>query len=247
MATLTERIRQLQAQGYSNSEIINFFQEQGISPREINDAMARTQVKKAVAEDDDIPQPRGVPYSTQEMGEDMEGMQPSMVDQPEAPERAAPMPSEEAPAPGQAQYAPEQATTLETGQMPYYEQYPGQEYQYPAANADIISEITEQIISEKVKNIKSNMNSLIESSTLLATKVEKIDDRLKKIESIIDQLQMSLLRKANQQQQNVEDIKTEMQGMQQGFSKILNPLTDQIREFKGRSPRKTTHKKSKKK
>ena len=266
MPSLTEQIRQLQAQGYSNTEIINFFQEQGMQPREINDALARTQVKQAIGEENNPPQQTPAPPANDGAG--MEGMSPSMVDnvapQEGIPEQAnqiggappqqtdpidemppAPGQTEEVPAPEQQNYNPDQPTTLETGQMPNYNQ--GQGIPATSGNMDLISEITEQLINEKVKNLKGNINSLIESSTLLAVKVEKIDNRLKKIESIIDELQMTLLRKSNNEQQNIADIKTEMVGMQEGFSKILNPLATQIRSFENRTPRKTTHKTTKKK
>ena len=65
----------------------------------------------------------------------------------------------------------------------------------------------------------------------VAKKVEKIDDRLKKIELVIDQLQMSVIRKSGNQEQNIEDIKSEMKLMQNSFGKIINPLTDEVRKI----------------
>ena len=89
---------------------------------------------------------------------------------------------------------------------------------------------------------------LIEFKTLIGAKVDRIDERLNRIESIIDQLQTMLMRKATEQEQNIEDIKTEMIGMQKGFGKIINPLVDKSRETEIHKHHTTHHKaKSKKK
>jgi len=119
-----------------------------------------------------------------------------------------------------------------------------------AGDTDTITEITDQLVSEKTNKINQDINIIAESNVLLTTKVEKIDERLKQIEKIIDQLQMSLLRNSTNQSQVIGDIRTEMRTMQTGFSKIINPLTDEIRKHqkpKRKARKKTTKRKTKKK
>mgnify|MGYP001563868140 CR=1 FL=1 len=100
---------------------------------------------------------------------------------------------------------------------------------YYASNTDTVSEIASQIIDEKMNKSNKIIKDLIEFKTLIGSKVDRIDERLNRIESIIDQLQAMLMRKATEQEQNIGDIKTEMTEMQKGFGKIINPLVDNIR------------------
>ena len=44
-----DRIKQMQQQGINESQIITQLQEEGVPPREINDALAQSKVKQAVA------------------------------------------------------------------------------------------------------------------------------------------------------------------------------------------------------
>ena len=97
-------------------------------------------------------------------------------------------------------------------------------------STETISEITNQLIEEKLTKTNSEIKNITEVKELLKSKVDKIDERLHKIESIIDQLQSSLIRKSFEQTQNLQDIKTEMQDMQSSFSKVINPMIDTIRD-----------------
>jgi len=270
MATL-DTIKQLRQQGYQDADIISNLQQQGIPPREINEAMAQSQVKQAVA-DETTSQPFGqAPQQTQEVTSP-EGMQPSLLNQPQTPQQPKlrqpeqPLQAEQPPySPPPTQQPPQAQQPLQApypqGETPEYEQGPvtveqgegydqgydefGQgysDYSYAPADTDTITEIANQIIADKTKKIDKNMNTIMEFKTLLAAKVEKLDDRLKKIEAIIDQLQMSLIRKSSDQEQNISDIKAEMRSMQDSFGKIINPLVDNIREIEEKKPKKRTHK-----
>jgi len=116
------------------------------------------------------------------------------------------------------------------------------------ASQDTMSEVASQIVAEKTKSISKKVSDLGEIGTLLTAKVEKMDERLSRIESIMDQLQASLLRKATAQEQNISDIKTEMEAMQQSFGKVINPLVTSVRkrETRTHSKRKTSKKGKKK-
>ena len=242
-----DQVKELRKQGYQDPEIINQLQQQGVSPREINDALSQSTIKQAVA-DDTFPQtpnfsPAQTPHSlesTQEIG-GMEGMQPSLINQPPAQEQSP----QGALQPMTQEYSEGGGGYDQYGGGGYDQGYGEGDYSggydqgygggggggYGAPSNDIVTEITNQIVSEKMQKANEQLNSLTEFKTLLTTKVEKIDERLKQIEVIIDQLQMSLVRKANQQEQNVSDIKTEMRSMQDSFGKMVNPLTDTIRDM----------------
>ena len=252
-----DTINQLRQRGQSDADIINNLQQQGISPREINESMAQSQVKQAVADETlNLMQP---PQQTQEIAEEpgMQGMQTSLISQqPMQPQAPYPPGALEPPQPGYYEpYSQEQQPPMPTEEYSeeYSQEYPEDQYsqeygEYPqeqynlGASTDTISEIASQLISEKTKKTDKTIKALIEVKTLLAVKVEKLDDRLKKIESVIDQLQMSVLRKSSDQEQNIEDIKSEMGQMQESFGKIINPLVDRARQVQ-KKPRKKTKKK----
>lgn len=65
--TILEQIQQMKAQGIADQDIIATLQEQGISPKAINDALSQDQIKNAIAPQDyEVPQ-AGQGYSTQEI------------------------------------------------------------------------------------------------------------------------------------------------------------------------------------
>jgi len=268
---LIETINSLKQQGYADIDIIGILQDQGISPREINEAMAQSKIKQAVSE----------PASSfaQEENEGMTSdMQPSIInprneqqqgyeqqqyEQPQTPYPEIPIPS-----PSQSQNTSQQLIPAYSqeyqGQGEYQEGYGyppesyGGEYgqemgygdgQYPqyAPDTSIITEIASQLISEKFTKTEKALTELAEFKSLLNSKVERVDERLKKIESIIDHLQMSLIRRSAEQEQNIEDIKSEIKLTQSSFGKIINPLTDRVREVEEtRAPIRTKAKKAQK-
>jgi len=180
-----EQITQMRNQGISDEEIIRTFQEKGISPREINDALSQFQIKNAVSD------ARG--YET-------------------------PMPKE---------YSEEPPTeNYEQPQQEYYpqEQYSQNEYEYPAerTDSDTIIEIAEQVFSEKIKTMKKQLDALNEFKTLGTSKIDNIDERLKRIETMIDKLQIAILEKIGSYGKNIENIKKEMSMMQDSFGKVIN-------------------------
>ncbi len=209
MAILEQVIR-MKNQGISDGDIINELSQQGVSPREINDALKQAQIKYAISNTD---------------GEGEE-MQPSI------------MPEEEVPSPGQTYTPrvpiPEQYAPQEESYQPqeYQEQYPQQEQYYqpgeyeqvPAGiDTDTIMEIADQIFSDRIKKIQKQTDTVTEVSALMQTKVENVSERLKKMETIIDRLQIAILEKVGSYGKNLEGIKKEMSMMQDSFSKMISP------------------------
>ena len=80
----------------------------------------------------------------------------------------------------------------------------------------------------------------MEFKALMESRVSRIDERLKKIEAIIEKLQTAILGKIGSYGQSLQEIKDEIKATQQSFAKIINPLVDKAnRQIK-------TSKKSKK-
>ena len=200
--TALEQAINLLNQGADESEIIAQLQEQGVSPREINDALNQLRIKSAV------------------MGETgANDMQSSIM-------------NEGAPAPGEE-------FQQETGEYPQQQAfYPQEEYQqsptqefYPqqyssSAGTDTIMEVADQVISEKINPLISKIDKLNEFKNMMETKVEHINSRLKKVEDMIDKLQVLILQKVSSYGQNLEGIKKEMSMMQDSFGKMVNPISE---------------------
>ena len=219
-----DQITKMKRQGIPEDEIVNSLRDQGVSPAEINDAMKQAQIKSAISEGD-------------EMGGEM---QPSMMSGEEVPapieqEEYTPQPAQtyqpnvyEAQAPQEYQQQDYQPPAYQSQEQPqYYAQEGGYAPATGAADADTMIEIADQLFSEKVKKIQKQMDSTSETSSLLQTKVENISDRLKKIETIIDKLQIAILEKVGSYGQNLDSIKKEMSMMQYSFSKMISPKKEE--------------------
>jgi hypothetical protein len=311
-----DQVRNLKQQGMNDSQVATALQEQGIAPREINDAISQSNIKDAVSNPMDQNQPMNQAQGTQAQGRDglpqgmngaqggmqgatqevnqggmQPGMQPSILDvqnqqqqpiqnqpqgipqqqsqnqpmnqqqgmpqqpmqqgnlEPLTQEMGSPM-TEGVPQPGQAPepYPQESAGGYASEYGAGYDQQPAQENYGDYASQDTMSEVASQMVTEKTKTLSKKIKDLEEMGTLLTAKVEKIDERLSRIESLIDNLQTSLLRKATAQEQNIGDIKSEMGAMQDSFGKIINPLVSHTRK-KRKTPitkkKKATKKKKK--
>lgn len=217
MAVL-ETVLELQKRGYDNSTIVDLLKEKGVSPKEIMNALSQANVKSAVdSEKDEIKQ----------MNDAQASMQPSMMEQESPAQIPAPQAQPEQP---QEQY-------IYPTPAAYSEQYP--QYQQPQAayqgyETETISELAEQIVIEKLSDTNKKLSSLAEFRRIAEAKIEDMGQRIRKIESTIENLQMSILSKIGSYGKNLDDIKTEMQAMQGTFSKALNPLIDRTRASSGR-------------
>ncbi|MBS3084166.1 hypothetical protein J4423_05150 [Candidatus Pacearchaeota archaeon] len=197
---ILEEIQRMQQSGLSEEEIISKLQEQGNPYRDISEAMAQSKIKQAVEDRSSIPEPP-TPSDSQ-----TQGMQQSIIQPPQ----------QEAP---QQEYFPEQQEFQNQGAE--YVQQGYDSGQSSSLSSDTIMEISEQIVSEKMTDIRKKMEKISIFKTELETKTESIEERLKRIEKIIDTLQTSVLRKVGDYVTNVEDLKHEMIETQKTFAKVL--------------------------
>ena len=165
------------------------------------------------------------PYAQQQQQIDNSGMQPSIggtsMQDPQIQEQnfQSTVPEGEYPEYSPGQYYSE-----------YEEQYP--EYESPqATDIETINDISEQVAEEKIKQLKKDANLLIKFRKDSEEKIKEFEKRLEKIENIIEQLQLALIRKINNYGENIENLSKEMQNTRQTVSKMIDPLTDNIREL----------------
>lgn len=195
-----DQVTQMRRENKSDEEIISALRNQGISPREINDALNHAQIKSAVS---DI------------MGEDMQAPSPQGYEQNfnEYPQETQ-----------QQTYPQEQVYTPQPQSYPQQsygqEQGYGQEYYAPQTNSDTMVEIASQVFEEKISGVSKKVDSFEEFRTLTNAKLDSLNERLKRIEVIIDKLQSAILERIGAYGSNIESIKKEMSMMQDSFSKV---------------------------
>lgn len=208
-----EEIRGMQSQGLPENQIRDNLKSSGFSGKEIENAMSQMRIKAAV-EEKDAPFP--VSKEDQEYSPEYNpGMQKSLLP-PEAEEaqvaeeQYVPQVPPQAPQQYAKEYSPEQG----------YENY--QPYQsYASPSSDLITEISEQILSEKLAPIRKSLEKTIDLKNSLGTKIDYLDERLKRMEKIIDILQSSVLRKVGDYVSDVQDIKAELIETQKSLGKML--------------------------
>ena len=222
---LLERISAMKKEGKSSREIIKTLGEEGISPRQINEALSQLDIKSAVSAEENMQ-----PSIMQTTEQPAIGMSSS----PEAnPEISAPAP----------QYAPEvSAQPIEQAQYapPEYSQDYAQGYdassssqgygQYqPAVDIETIRDIANQIIEESMDKLKEQLSSAGKMKTEINAKIQEIEGRLEKIEEIIQQLQFSIIKRMGEYGEAVSDISKEVRATQDSFSKLVNPIMNKKR------------------
>lgn len=220
---ILEQIQQMKNQGMPDEEIVRNLQEQGVSPKQINDALNQSQIKKAVIDEKDM-YSTGAPSPNQQV---QGNYVPQTQEFPESPETR------------QETYAQQEyAQPQEYYQQDQYGYSPG------GIDSDTIIEIAEQVFSEKMKKVQKQVDDLNEFKTLAQTKIENMTDRLKRIETIIDKLQISILEKIGSYGENIDNIKKEMSMMQDSFGKVVNQA---VRGQKSSSTKTLSRKKTSKK
>jgi hypothetical protein len=195
---------QLKNQGANDNEIVQTLSNQGVPPKQIYDALNQSKIKNAI-------------NRTME-----ENMQPSITDQGNVPIQ-------------QLEQGYNQQDYSNSNAQGGYDQIPQQgQYQemYPQSGYDpnsggdsnLMIELAEQVFSEKIKKIQKQMDELNELKTVMQVKVDNLSDSVKRMESIMDKLQISILDKVGSYGQNLDSIKKQMEMMQDSFSKTLPSL-----------------------
>ncbi len=204
-----EQVSQMKSQGIQEQEIVSRLKQQKVSPKDINDALNQSKIKDAVYSPQETtpspPEPAPMPENIEAtyVPRTQDIKQEANVPQPQ--EAYTPQPQEE--------YAPPQ------------EIYQQEAYGYPAPEgeqtSDMMIEISEQVFSEKIKKIEKQVDKINDTQALLQTQTEHATERLKRIESIMDKLQVEILQRVGSYGKNLESIKKEMEMIEDSFTKIV--------------------------
>ena len=218
---LLDIIKEMQDQGISNQGIFENLQRQGYKPTQINDAI--NQLKITI-------QPMDTQNQTQQYAFNQQqdfNQQPNFNQEQQYTENQQNYPQED-----------------------YYTQtpqaYSGEEYyQQPSFNTETITEITEQVISEKFREYNKRTGDIVSFKNTIQDKVDDINTRLKRIESTIDKLQQAIIQKIGEFGENTQIIKKDLESLHDTTSKLMNPLIDNYRELQKTNERKSSSTKKK--
>lgn len=213
MATL-ERVMQMKEQGLSENQIVQTLRQEGIAPKEIEESLSQSKIKYALT-DEQQPmenQEQGMNYDQDFSKSNFQGDSQGI--------------------PG-----PEDSSGVQAATQEYYPDYQPQsmyqEYQ-PQQPFDIetINEMIEQAIEEKTDSLKKQISSFTRYREDSSIAIDKISERLQKVENTISDLQISIIRKIGEYGNDIHTIAKEMQSTQDTFSKIVDPITDSVRELR---------------
>lgn len=107
----------------------------------------------------------------------------------------------------------------------YGGEYAGDYQPYQEAiSSDIVTEVAEQVVSERLAGLQERLEKAIDFRTTADARLTALEDRLVRIEQIMDRLQMSLLQRMGEYVQDVRDVKQELQETQKTFKALVPGL-----------------------
>ncbi|MCK4647757.1 hypothetical protein KAT24_02400 [Candidatus Pacearchaeota archaeon] len=204
--SVLEQVSQMKSQGIAEQDIISRLKQQKISPKDINDALSQSKIKEAVYSPQET---NRVPAEQIPMPENTEA---AYVPRTQEITQEANIPQPQETYAPQEEYAPPQ------------EVYQQEAYGYPAPEehgSDMMIEISEQVFNEKIRKVEKQIDKMNDVQVLLQTKTEYAVERLKRIESIMDKLQVAILERIGSYGKNLETIKKEMEMIEDSFTKIV--------------------------
>ena len=241
MATL-DKVIEMQKQNISDAEITTQLQNEGVSPSEINDSLNQAKIKNAISPPEQ-PAQQGMQESIMPTTQEQNILQEQQIPaQPMTQEAQPPTSQSQPPSPQVQPPAPEVYPPQTQAQAPpqdnYYQAtpqaYPQQDYYAPQPTIDTetISEIAEQVTTEKLNEFKKKIGDIASFKTTTQDKIEDIDERLKRIENSIDNLQQSIIGKIGEFGESNAMIHKDLDNLHDTVSKLMNPLIDNYNELK---------------
>ena len=229
---VTEKIRELQHAGATDEQIIQQLQNEGVSPKEIYDSLNQVQVKNAISPPAIVPQDPNQPNALSQMQEyPPADFNPNQA---AATEISQGQPAQELQAPP-AQGQPQMQEYTAPQEQDYYSQtpqaYPQDQnypYQQEYTSTETISEIAEQVVLEKFEDFEEKMSDLSTSKDLIESRVDDLNERLKKIEHSIQTLNSAVIGKVGEVAQNNALIHKDLDNLHGTVSKLMDPLVDNL-------------------
>ncbi len=94
-----------------------------------------------------------------------------------------------------------------------------------------IEEIAESIINEKIEEVSVNINDLSLWREKTSTEIEAIKQEILRIRNHMENLQTSMLGKVEDYKRSIIDVNIEVKTLSKVLEKILQPLTENVKEL----------------
>ena len=235
---LLERINSMKEQGFSEAQIQNNLINEGISPREINEAISQFKIKNAVASEGDMEQSIMTQNQNQQFVPVPEANTPTPTMQQYAQQPAQPVYQQYT---QQPQAQPQEQAYAQQGYDQTYSQqgYDAQAYQQQAyaqqgympqgLDVETVRDISKQQVEESLKKLKEEISGLSKIKSEIKFEIQDIENRLKKVEDVMHELQSAIIRKMGEYGESIQGISKEIRATQDSFAKVINPLMDKKR------------------
>jgi len=220
--TLEEEVKQMRIRGLSDNQIRDNLKVRGTPEQKISELMSQNMTNQTQQRQEPQqyePQaPQGFPIPEQNSAvepkiknQDMGEMEKSILIPPQEGYK-------------EKEYEPNQKSTIQEYSAPepsygYQDYQPYQSYS-SGPSPDLITEIAEQIIAEKLSVVRKALEKSLDLRNTIGAKVDYLDERLKRIEKTIDSLQSAVLKKVGDYINDVQDIKKEIIETQKSLKKV---------------------------
>ncbi|MBI2508008.1 hypothetical protein HYV89_03570 [Candidatus Woesearchaeota archaeon] len=94
-----------------------------------------------------------------------------------------------------------------------------------------MEEIAESIISEKIDELNLNINDFNMWKEKTTTEMEAVKQEILRIRSHLENLQASMLGKVEDYRKSISDVNIEVKTLSKVLEKILQPLTENVKEL----------------
>jgi DNA-binding transcriptional MerR regulator len=118
------------------------------------------------------------------------------------------------------------------------QQYGQDQYQPQQLDTDTISEIAEQVVQEKFSEFNKKTGDIVNFKNEVRAQLQDIDERIKRIESALDNIQKAIIGKIGEYGENIAYVHKDLENIHETVSKLMNPLIDNYRELKKLSEKK---------
>ncbi|MFA4953231.1 MAG: hypothetical protein WC584_03340 [Candidatus Pacearchaeota archaeon] len=203
---LLDSITQMKSQGMTDSEIAISLREQGVTPRQIDDALNQSQIKSAVVGEYQEPENLS--------GEDYIPS-PQQQYQPQTQEISQ-------------NYYPQQSYQEYYPQQNY--ENAGADYSPAYNSTDSMMDIAEQVFEEKTKKMQKQIDNFEQFKNIAVIQMQNISDRLKRIEDSFDKLQIAVVEKVGNYGKDLSSLKKEVAMVEDSFGKLAKSKTESSHE-----------------
>src|SRR3989344_3378848 len=106
-----------------------------------------------------------------------------------------------------------------------------QSFQQPQVSSDYIQKIAESIVEEKWDDLMSKIGDIRLWKDKVEGDITSIKQEILRTQNHFANLQKAVLGKVSEYNENITNINTEMKSLEKVFEKILQPMTDNIKEL----------------